>query len=156
MNDLYGNQLNDLLTNPGSYQGSPGYKFALDQGLQATQRGNSSMRGSGNALAELMKYGTGLAQQDYGNQVDRLGKLQGQEQQFSLGQQQNANSAQNNLFNYNLGQTQNANSAQNNFWNYDLGRESNSNNAAMNQNNWNLNSMKYKPNGGGGGNGMSF
>ena len=123
MNELYGNQLNKMLTEPGGFQGTPGFKFALDSGLEAVGRSNSRMRGSGNALAALTKYGTGLAQQDYGSQMDRLGRLNGQEQQYDLGQTRNANDFQ-------LGQAQNATTNQRDFWNYDLGRESNANASA--------------------------
>ena len=89
--DFYGNELKKYLTDPSAFSGSPGYKFALDQGTQAIQRQNSASRGSGNVLAELMKYGTGLAAQDYGNTIDRLGRLTGQEQQYALGLESNAN-----------------------------------------------------------------
>lgn len=139
MENLYGNQLRRMFE-PGGFEGTPGFKFALDTGLEAVGRSNSRNRGSGNALAELTKYGTGLAQQDYGNQMDRLGRLNGQEQQFELGQQSNANTFQ-------LGQQGNANTAQRDFWNYDLGRESNANTAARDRNTFSRSS------GGGGGSG---
>ena len=119
---LYGNQIRDMLTNPGSFQGTPGFKFALDQGTNAINASNSSTRGSGNVLAELMKYGTGLANQDYGAQLGRLTNLQGQAQNYDLGQGQNANQTQSIANQYALGQGQNANTAQNNRWNYELGR----------------------------------
>jgi len=101
------NQLQALLTNPGSFSGTPGYQFALDQGLQATQRANSSSRNSGNALAALQDRGMGMATQDFGNWADRLGKLSGQEDQFNLGSEQNANTLS-------LGNAANANNAQRN------------------------------------------
>jgi hypothetical protein len=131
MNPLFSNQLNQMLT--GGYQGTPGFQFALDTGLQAVDRSNSRQRGSGNALAALTKYGTGLAQQDYGNQMDRLGRLQGQEQQFALGRESNSNQFQ-------LGQAQNATTNQRDFWNYDLGRESNAMTAARDRNQFDLTS----------------
>lgn len=71
----YANYLRDLIDKPQSYEGSTGYKFGLDQGLQAVNRSNSRMRGSGNALAALTKYATGLAQQDYGNEFMRRKSL---------------------------------------------------------------------------------
>lgn len=87
MASVYENQLQQLLTNPGSFQGTPGFGFARDQGLQAASRSAAArgMRGSGNVLAELTKLGTGYAMQDYGSQVDRLGRLTGQDQANELG-----------------------------------------------------------------------
>lgn len=85
---FYENHLKGLLTDPSSFQKTPGFQTALDTGMQGIQRSNSRMRGSGNVLAALTKYGTGLANQEYGNQVDRLGRLVGQEQGFALGEGQ--------------------------------------------------------------------
>lgn len=155
MDNLYGNQLNTLLTNPGSFQGSPGFNFALNTGLDGVARQNSRVRGSGNALAALTQYGTGLAQQDYGNQVDRLGRLQGQQQQYQLGTDSNNNQRQSIDNQYSLGQTQNALSGQRDFWNYDLGRQQNSQSAANARNNWNLNPARWNQNPSGG-NGIQF
>jgi len=134
MNTLYGNQLSALIGNPNSFAGTPGYQFARDQGLQATQRGMSSQRGSGNALAALLDRGTGMAQQNYMDYAKLLGGLTGQEQQYDLGQSQNANTADRNANDYNLGMFNNQNTARRDFWNYDLGRESNANQYANNQN----------------------
>lgn len=83
------NRLRELIDNPGSFTGTPGYMFARDQALQAAERGMSRTRGSGNALAELTRLGAGYAAQDYGNEVDRLGRIAGQDQQYELGQEQN-------------------------------------------------------------------
>ena len=58
--DLYQNELRRLITDPSSFSGSPGFRFALDQGTQAISRASSANRGSGNVLAELMKYGTAV------------------------------------------------------------------------------------------------
>lgn len=166
--DFYNGQLKDLLTNPGSFQTTPGFDFALKTGLGSISGQNSRMRGSGNVLAALTQYGTGLANQEYGNQVNRLGQLLGQEQSYDLGQgnlklgndrlawdkqygqgqldnQRTANDQQFGLGMYRagndfaLGSEQNANTAQNNWWNYNLGREQNANTAAANQNNYNVN-----------------
>jgi hypothetical protein len=57
-----------------NFQTDPGYGFQMDQGLQALQRthaaaGNLS---SGNADTDALKYATGLADQSYGNYVNRL------------------------------------------------------------------------------------
>ena len=135
--NAYRGQLDNLLTNPGSFSGTPGFQFALDQGMQGVQRSNSAGRNSGNALAALAKYGTGLAQQDYGNQVDRLGRLSGQQDQFNLGTEQNRLTGENNINQYNLGGQRNVNDANNNETQFALGMGRNANDAAQNQNSWN-------------------
>lgn len=73
--------LNDLLgvggnsaTMQKTLEGLPGYQFTRDQGLKATQSGYAA-RGlgtSGGALKGAANYATGLADQTYGNQVNRL------------------------------------------------------------------------------------
>ena len=138
MNSLYSNRLNDLISNPGSFQGTPGYQFARDQGLQATERGMSSQRGSGNVLAALMDRGTGMANQGYMDYAKLLGGLSGQEQQYDIGLQGQANTADRNANDFTLGSWTAGNNAQRDFWNYDLGREQNANTAANNQNNFNV------------------
>ena len=79
----YQNQLNSalsryesLLTNPSSFTGTPGYQAALEGGTQAINRSAAArgMSNSGNVLAELAKYGSGLASQEYGAQVGRQGE----------------------------------------------------------------------------------
>lgn len=72
------------------FQQSPGYQFALQQGLQSVNRGNAAkgLTGSGAEQKQLMQYGQGLANQDYGNYQNRLQGLAG------MGQQ-SAQSAQN-------------------------------------------------------------
>lgn len=132
MDTTYANKLRDLVSNPGSFSGTPGFKFALDTGLDAVNRSNSRMRGSGNALAALTQYGTGLAQQDYGAEVDRMGRLTGQEQQFQLGTDANTNNATRTANDFALGSQANANTAQNNRWNYDLGGQANANTVQRN------------------------
>jgi len=64
---------------------SPGYQYALNQGLTAVQRGEaaSGMTGSGAEQAELQKRGQGMAQQEYGGYQDRLANLAGMGQQSS-------------------------------------------------------------------------
>lgn len=151
MPNPYTNQLNNMLENPGSFQGTPGFQFALNTGMQGVERQQSRNRGSGNALAALAQYGTGLAQQDWGNQVDRLGRLQGQQNQFNLGEEQNRMTANRDANNFTLGQGQNATTAQRDFWNYDLGREQNSNIAANNRNTWGRSGGGRSGNGIGGG-----
>ena len=140
MDDFYANKLKGYLTDPNSFQSSPGFQFALNTGLDGVSRqlAAKGMSDSGNALAELTKYGTGLASQEYGNTLDRLGKFSGQEQQYDLGLGQNANTATRNANEYDLGLQQNANTNQNNYWNYDLGLGRNANEASRNQNDFNL------------------
>lgn len=58
----------------GGFEASPGYKFALDQG-QAAIDGSAAARGnvfSGATLKAQQEFGTGLAQQEYGNFLNRL------------------------------------------------------------------------------------
>lgn len=61
----------------GAFQAGPGYQFAMDQGTQAALRGASAagMLNSGNTLTALTGYGQGLANQEYGNWLDRLNGL---------------------------------------------------------------------------------
>ena len=75
----YVNQLNSLMRNPGQFSSSPAYKFAFDQGMEALNR-NLASRGlanSGTRLAELTKFGQGMAGQQYFNQANLLAKLAG-------------------------------------------------------------------------------
>ena len=76
------NRLRTLMTDPTAFERTPGFKAALDTGTQAIQRSFAArgMGNSGNVLAELMKYGTGLASQEYGSQVNRLSRLAQDEQ----------------------------------------------------------------------------
>lgn len=78
---------------PGGYQGSAGYQFARDQGEQALNRKAAAggIRGTPNALAALIKYGTGVAAQDYGNEFDRLTRAYGVEDQGAVARERNAN-----------------------------------------------------------------
>ena len=64
---------------PGSFASSPAYKFAFDQGTEALNRSMASkgLANSGTRLAELTKYGQGLAGQQYFNQANLLSKLAG-------------------------------------------------------------------------------
>lgn len=58
-----------------AFQTSPGYDFALNQGLQATNRAASAQGflGSGNVMTALQDRGHGLASQEWGGWLDRLG-----------------------------------------------------------------------------------
>ena len=62
-----------------SFQTSPGYQFALNQGLQGVQRGLSAsgMTGSGAEQKALNDYAMGMANQEYGNWQNRLSGLAG-------------------------------------------------------------------------------
>ena len=62
---------------PDGYKGfqeSPGYKFALDQGQKALERSAAASGGlfSGQTGKALVDYGTGMANQEYGNYFNRL------------------------------------------------------------------------------------
>lgn len=61
----------------GSFQAGPGYQFALDQGLNALNRRRAAggMLDSGNSDLDAIKFGTGLADQTYGDWLTRLGGL---------------------------------------------------------------------------------
>jgi hypothetical protein len=63
-----------LLQDPNSVRSLPGYQFAQDEGIQALDRSAAS-RGrlnSGRQSKELLRFGTGLADSTYGNQLARL------------------------------------------------------------------------------------
>lgn len=124
----YENRLKGILG--GDFSGTEGGKFLADQGMKAAQRqlSASGMAGSGNALVELLKLGTGYAAQDRGNEIDRLTRLIGGEQQYNVGQGANANAAEANRLtgvrdanSFTLGQGQNTNNAFRNIFDYDLG-----------------------------------
>lgn len=82
----YQNQLQGLLNDPSKIQQTAGYQFAVDQGNQAINR-SAAAKGqlnSGGVLAELQKYGQGMASQEYGNQTNRLADLMRGSQQFGI------------------------------------------------------------------------
>lgn len=68
------NQLQGLLTDPNSLSNLPGYQFALTQGLNAVDRGAAARSGvqNGATIKAEQRYGTGLADSTYGNQLQRL------------------------------------------------------------------------------------
>ena len=70
----YGSRYKQLLDDPSKIQQTAGYQFALDQGNQAINRSAAAkgMLNSGNVLAELAKYGQGMASQEYGNQLNAI------------------------------------------------------------------------------------
>ncbi len=61
------------------FQQSPGYQFAMQQGLQALDRSAASkgQTGSGAALKGVTDYAQGLANQEFGNYQDRLAQMAG-------------------------------------------------------------------------------
>src|SRR5688572_14308462 len=71
----YQTSLNKLMSDPGSMTTSPFYQHAMTQGLNALQR-KGTVR-SGNKMAELMKYGQGIASQTFFPQANLLASLSG-------------------------------------------------------------------------------
>lgn len=67
------------LSDPNAFETSPGYQFARDQGLDAIKTQNNSLGrlASGNTLAALTQFGTGIAQQDYNNWWNQQNQLAG-------------------------------------------------------------------------------
>src|SRR5215471_19903442 len=67
------------------FQTDPGYQFARDEALQATQRqtGTGGFQGSGNVLTALQDRAAGLASQQYGNWAARLQPYLGQQTDLS-------------------------------------------------------------------------
>jgi hypothetical protein len=98
---------------PGSQQATleqtPGYQFAKQQGLASTQAGAASMglALSGNTLEGLDKFSTGLADQTYGESVNRLMGVAGLGQAAAAGQAANIGAGANNLSNIAMNQGNN-------------------------------------------------
>lgn len=90
----YENRLRQLLDNPDSIADTGAYKFAYNQGQQALERSAAAkgMSGSGNVLAELMRYGQGMASQQYNTEADRMANLSGNQKNYILGLKNAANS----------------------------------------------------------------
>lgn len=63
----------------GGFQETPGYQFAVDEGQNALAKMMAArgMRLGGAAGKEAMRFGTGLANQEYGNYINRLGMMAG-------------------------------------------------------------------------------
>lgn len=76
---IYAKQLQDLITNPSSVTGLPGYEFTFQQGSDAVARqmAASGFLGSGNEATALTQYGQGLAESFYGQQASLLASLSG-------------------------------------------------------------------------------
>lgn len=70
-----------------SFQQSPDYQFAFNQGLQGLDRSAAAggMLTSGGADADRIAYGQGMASQQYGNYYNRLAGLAGVGQQTASG-----------------------------------------------------------------------
>lgn len=72
------------------FQATPGYDFLVKEGEKGVMNNLSAlgMRDSGAALKSLTQFRTGLASQEYGNYMNRLGALSGvgQTQANTLGQ----------------------------------------------------------------------
>lgn len=83
----YQSSLSDLLNNPGSMTSNPMYQFAFDQGMEAINRTAAAkgQLGSGNRLADLTKYGQGLASQNFFNLADLYSTLSGAKSQNPAG-----------------------------------------------------------------------
>lgn len=76
-NTLSGNSsdaLNNLITNPDSVRSLPGYAFDQSEGTRAVDRSAAArgMDASGRTLKDLTRFGTGLADKTYGDQLSRL------------------------------------------------------------------------------------
>lgn len=66
--------LQRLMSDPSSVRSLPGYQFAQDEGTRAIDH-SAAARGmdqSGRTLKDLSRFSTGLADQTYGNQLNRL------------------------------------------------------------------------------------
>lgn len=61
----------------GAFQAGPGYQFQMGQGLEALgrKRSGGNMYNSGNTDIDAMTYGQGLANQEYGNWMNRFNQF---------------------------------------------------------------------------------
>ena len=87
-------------------QNLPGYEFTRQQGLDATKAQAAAMGLglSGNTLAALDQYSSGLANQTYGQRVNELAGAVGQGQAAAAGQAANVGQAASNIGNIAIGQ----------------------------------------------------
>jgi hypothetical protein len=62
------------------FRESPGYQYAMEQGVQALERGASARGGllGGRQMKELTRFGQGLASQDFGAYLQQLSGFGGQ------------------------------------------------------------------------------
>ena len=98
----FGEKLRGLEADPSSIANTPGYKFALDQGLESlwAKQASTGNTFSGRAMEETMQFGTGLASQMYQSEMDRYGKLSGAYQPNTGGVETGFANAQNNNQNW--------------------------------------------------------
>jgi hypothetical protein len=106
-NTAYGNALglNGAEGNAAAtqaFQTSPGYQFAVDQASQNAMRraGAMGMLGSGNTADALTRLGSNLANQEYGNYLNRLQGLGAQGMQAAGAKYQGAADSANLATNY--------------------------------------------------------
>lgn len=78
--ELLTRMLTDPNTRAADFAKTPGYQFALEQGLGAIDRGAAARGGliSGATVKDAQKYGTGLASQTYDNYINQLQEAAGQ------------------------------------------------------------------------------
>lgn len=59
------------------FRADPGYRFSFDEGTRAIEGSAAARAGllSGGAMKALNRFGTGLADQQYGSYLDRFGRL---------------------------------------------------------------------------------
>lgn len=90
-----------------SFNESPGQSYLREMGEKAALRGAASQGRSlgGGVLAELQRRGTGLAQQDFGNQLARLSSIAARGQQAGQGLAGARSGLASNLANLQTGQT---------------------------------------------------
>lgn len=79
-------------------QGTPGYQFAMEQGDKGILNAASTQGGiSGNTIAEMLKFKTGLASATLGQERDALGTAVRTGQAAAAGQAQNVGAAADNI-----------------------------------------------------------
>lgn len=73
----YADTLENYYKNPGSFTGNPAYQFSRDEALNAAQRAGAArgMNMSGNLLTELQNRASGLASQNWNQEVQNLNNL---------------------------------------------------------------------------------
>lgn len=75
----YGDRLQSLYDDPSQIENTPGYKFALNQALDSTQSRlrASGQLGSSQMQNALVNQASGMAQQTWNTEADRLARLAG-------------------------------------------------------------------------------
>lgn len=59
------------------FQESPGYQFRLEEGMKGLEASQAGRRLGGRAAKEAMRYGQGMASEEFGKQFGRLSQLAG-------------------------------------------------------------------------------